>query len=401
MAFYDFYHRNAAAGGDLVPPQPLYQPQSSWSGSDYYRAQAQATDPSLYEYGFQQIGRRNVLQGGGMGAGIEEAKILHRRAYFGEMKMMMPADIGAAAAYEAWRNWSTYQGTYMQPLSADPERQREAFIGIAIGEAARLWGYTSNPMDTQGRLAAVEGASATAARIFMQGAGGSGYQGMANNFGMNPASPMGLGNGWDRGRMPTPGMGSGAMNTGNYLDIPQGPSMRRRSMSDLAAAQMQGVAGYDRVASGMGFGGGPGYGGAYGDGMSYGGGNTRYDRSPYSSGTPYPSAGGMDYERSRRGNFPESSGAAYAGTGGMMSAPGGAGFGMGVGGLAPSTELLSPGGLENRDRRRRPRSRSRHRSHRRRGSTEREMLGAEYPQGMEGTYGGYGGYGGYGTTYTA
>ncbi len=120
------------------------------------------------------------------------------------MQMMMPADIGAAAAYEAWRNWSAYQGTYMQPLSADRGRQREAFLGLAIGEgepfyrirfgfgrlslqcsfkgrdallhpmlarslcslrkklmylysAARLWNYTANPMDTQSRLVAVEG----------------------------------------------------------------------------------------------------------------------------------------------------------------------------------------------------------------------------------------------------
>ena len=50
------------------------------------------------------------------------------------MKVMVPAEIGAAAAYEAWRNWRAYEGVYAAPLSADHERQREALIGLSVGE---------------------------------------------------------------------------------------------------------------------------------------------------------------------------------------------------------------------------------------------------------------------------
>ena len=87
MAFYDFYRQNLPVGGGglVTPPQPFYQPQPSWGGLDYYRAQAQAADSSLYEYGLERIRGLNFTQGItgiGIGAGIEEAKILHQRAYF-------------------------------------------------------------------------------------------------------------------------------------------------------------------------------------------------------------------------------------------------------------------------------------------------------------------------------
>ncbi len=178
------------------------------------------------------------------------------------MQMMMPADIGAAAAYEAWRNWSAYQGTYMQPLSADRGRQREAFLGLAIGEgepfyrirfgfgrlsfqcsfkgrdallhpmlarslcslrkklmylysAARLWNYTANPMDTQSRLVAVEGAAATASKIFVQSAAGLGAGGGMGMGGMGGSPLMGGGGGLGVGGLGmSPGIGGGAMGGG-------------------------------------------------------------------------------------------------------------------------------------------------------------------------------------------
>ena len=47
---------------------------------------------------------------------------------------MLPNDIGCAAAYEVWRNWRSHYGVYAQPLAGDRERQREALIGLAVGE---------------------------------------------------------------------------------------------------------------------------------------------------------------------------------------------------------------------------------------------------------------------------
>lgn len=199
--------------------------------------------------------------------------------------------------------------------------------------------------------------------------------------------------------MITPGMGTGDLNAGNYLDVPQHPLMRRRSTSDLEFNRM--ARGLDSQVGNIGFGTGTGHSGAYGGGTSYGGGNsgeTRYDGN-YGSRTPYSTTGVLDYERSGRGYFSGPTGAAFTGAGGMMSAPGGASFGMGVGGFAPSSELLTPGGLENRNHTLHPRLLSRHLSYRRQGSAEREMPGAGFSQGIGG--GGYRGNGGFGAGFAA
>lgn len=50
---------------------------------------------------------------------------------------MAPLEIGAAAAYEAWRNWKAHYGVYAQPISSDRDRQREALIGMAVAEGMR------------------------------------------------------------------------------------------------------------------------------------------------------------------------------------------------------------------------------------------------------------------------
>ena len=94
---------------------------------------------------------------GGMGLGHAEARYWHRRIYSGMVRntssllrtcrkrgsslctqapltQVLPTDIGAAAAYEVWRNWRYNYGILAQPLSGDAERQREALVGLAIGE---------------------------------------------------------------------------------------------------------------------------------------------------------------------------------------------------------------------------------------------------------------------------
>lgn len=48
--------------------------------------------------------------------------------------VMPPNEIGAAAAYEVFRTWRYHYGIIAQPLSGDRERQREALIGLAVGE---------------------------------------------------------------------------------------------------------------------------------------------------------------------------------------------------------------------------------------------------------------------------
>lgn len=50
------------------------------------------------------------------------------------LTQLLPQDIGAAAAYEAYRMWKHNSFLY-EPLSADRERQREGLIGTAIAES--------------------------------------------------------------------------------------------------------------------------------------------------------------------------------------------------------------------------------------------------------------------------
>ena len=49
---------------------------------------------------------------------------------------MLPAEIGAAAAYEAYRMWKHHRGVLFDPLGGVLERERDALVGLAIGEGA-------------------------------------------------------------------------------------------------------------------------------------------------------------------------------------------------------------------------------------------------------------------------
>lgn len=51
--------------------------------------------------------------------------------------MMLPEEIGHAAAYEAYRTWIHNSSIY-EPLSGDIERQREGLIGLAVAEGIAM-----------------------------------------------------------------------------------------------------------------------------------------------------------------------------------------------------------------------------------------------------------------------
>ena len=81
---------------------------------------------------------------------------------------MGPYEVGMAAAYEVWRNWRHHHVILAQPLSHNVARQREALVGLAVGEAASLWQYTHRVDDTAGYAAAVQAAVTCVTRIFDQ-----------------------------------------------------------------------------------------------------------------------------------------------------------------------------------------------------------------------------------------
>ncbi|CCL99845.1 uncharacterized protein FIBRA_01869 [Fibroporia radiculosa] len=97
--------------------------------------------------------------------GYHEARHWHRRIYGGQVNLtqVLPGDIGCAAAYEAYRFWKYHHPLY-EPL-VDRERQREAIMGMAIGEAQHLWQHTGRVYDNIGLREACESAAATASRI--------------------------------------------------------------------------------------------------------------------------------------------------------------------------------------------------------------------------------------------
>ncbi|KAH7332532.1 hypothetical protein B0J17DRAFT_678039 [Rhizoctonia solani] len=179
MAYYDYYRRrNPTSWGRPEhvldsPPAPGYQPQPQWRGSDYYRAHyGNSYDPSLFD---SVLGR--VRSHFRSPISRRDAENWHRRVYGGmvDVSTMMPAEIGAAAGYEAWRFWEHHRGIYKQPLMDDHEREGEALIGLAAGEAEKLWEYTRRHHNDYAKREALEVAAAVAMKLFRKG-GGGGYQ---------------------------------------------------------------------------------------------------------------------------------------------------------------------------------------------------------------------------------
>ncbi|KAI0250168.1 hypothetical protein BJV78DRAFT_1283469 [Lactifluus subvellereus] len=190
---YHYYRNNVPGWGTQqfqlgAPPLPNYQPQPTWSGLDFYSAHAMGGDPMLYQ---NTMSRFSSWYGG---VGKMEARYWHRHAYggLGEITRMLPQEIGAAAAYEAYRQIK-YGTSMYQFLYSDYEQQREALRGLAIAEVVRLWQDTGRMIDQYGLQVACDAAAATADSIISQseledgqglglGFGTGSYRGRRNSF---------------------------------------------------------------------------------------------------------------------------------------------------------------------------------------------------------------------------
>jgi len=310
---------------------PSYQPQPSWTGQDFYSAHALGGDPLLYQ---DTISRFSSGMGG---FGKHEAKMWHLRAYggLGEVTHMPPQEVGAAAAYEAYRQIK-YGTSMYQFLYSDYERQREALQGLAIAEIVRLWQDTGRGHDQYGLQVACEVAASTAHHISSQRE-------------MEESQGFGVGFG--------------------------GGSYRGGRRSSFGAFPPSGYAG-----SG-GFGGGSVGGSVYG-GTSMGGGSPLMPSSPIGiPGSPYSHGGGIPYAGSMGsfGGHPSSFGGhagSYGGHVGSYGAFGSPGYDVGglqsgyLGGYAslpgsPQTIIIPP------PEGRRHRHRHHHHHHRRHRSHDR------------------------------
>ncbi|KAF8269236.1 hypothetical protein EI94DRAFT_1012788 [Lactarius quietus] len=185
------YYRHAPGWGTQqfqfgAPPMPSYQPLPSWTGQDFYSAHALGGDPMLYQ---NTISR---FSSGMTGVGKHDAKLLHYRAYggLGEITHMMPQEIGAAAAYEAYREIKYGRSVY-QFLYGDYDRHRDALRATAIAEVVRLWQETGRGLDQYGLQVACDSAAATAYHIVSQSE-------LEEGMGMGMGMGMGFGAGRSR-----------------------------------------------------------------------------------------------------------------------------------------------------------------------------------------------------------
>jgi len=173
MAYYNYYRQhNPTMWGTQeyspeLPPAPRYQPQPQWRGRDYYRAHNDGIqDSSAFDYVWGRM-KSHVTRS----LSRREAQSWHKRVYGGlvDVASMLPAEIGAAAGYEAWRFFDHHRGIYRQPLMDDREREGEALVGLAVGEAEKLWDYTRRRGDKYGKREALETAAAVAMKLYSKG----------------------------------------------------------------------------------------------------------------------------------------------------------------------------------------------------------------------------------------
>ncbi|KAI0645489.1 hypothetical protein C8Q79DRAFT_1010443 [Trametes meyenii] len=293
---YNYYQTSMPGWGTSqfqfgAPPQPPFQPQPSWRGYDFYNAHAINPDPSLYDSIMTRL--RDVL---GMGVGHHEARHWHRRVYSGLVPLseLLPADIGAAAAYEAYRTWK-YNSFLYEPLSADRERQREGLIGMAIAETQRLWQYSGRPLDTYGLRSACE-ASASAAhvladKLFGWTSGGGIGGGYASSYSSSSADAYAYDDPYRHGRSRHNSFSAptvvrvGAPPYNDPLASPYGMGGSPMPIPGAQPMPIPGTAGSYGAGMPGSYGATPGMAGSY----TYGGASP----NPYAAAAPAPYPGGM------------------------------------------------------------------------------------------------------------
>ncbi|KAI0071788.1 hypothetical protein K474DRAFT_1775952 [Panus rudis PR-1116 ss-1] len=166
-----------------APPLPGYRPEGQWTAWDYFNAHASDPDPSLF---YQLLNRARATTDVGTFS-TTRCRLLHRNVYSGveNLSQLLPAEVGEAAAYEAYRIWK-HNPEHFQPLGTDiTDTLKEGLVAIAAAEASQLWQLTGRANDIYGLRAAMESAVVTASRLFYrklanQSAGaGAEYAGVA------------------------------------------------------------------------------------------------------------------------------------------------------------------------------------------------------------------------------
>jgi len=204
---------------------------------------------------------------------------------------MMPPEIGAAAAYEAYRQIKYGTNVYSF-LYDDYDRQHEALRAMAIAEAIRLWQDTGRAVDQYGLQTACDSAAATANNINMEreleDPMGYGTRSRRNSFAAFPGSGYASSGGFGGGSV-YGGGGSPLLLGGG--SIPGTPRMVPSPMPMAGSAYSAGVpyAGSVGMPVGMPYGGYAGSYGSYGaPGYDYLGVPGQYSMGGYGSlpGTP-------------------------------------------------------------------------------------------------------------------
>ncbi|KAI0666597.1 hypothetical protein C8Q78DRAFT_436753 [Trametes maxima] len=376
---YNYYRTSAPGWGTSqfrfgTPWVPTFQPQPTWSGLDFYNAHAYNPDPAFYNSIMA-----SSSEFASMGLGHSQARRWHDSVYSGMVPLtqLLPTDIGAAAAYEAYRVWRHNSFLY-EPLSADRTQQREGLIGLAIAEATKLWQYTGRSFDVYGLRATCQAAAAAASALadrwiartyggfgaaaspYMAGSPIPGSPASMGSMGVMGGTPLGggspilgaAGGGMLPGTLsatPSPYLGGAALPATQVA--PQGSTIvidrprSRHSHRHGHHHHHHGHHGHHRrarsvevIPPGGGYGNyGGGYGGGYGGYGGYGGGYGGYGGGyrgygGYGGGSGYGGYGSGGYGGYGSGGYGGYGSGGYGGYGGGYGGYGGGGYGVVPGG---------------------------------------------------------------------
>jgi len=281
-----------------TPPPPNIRPEPRWTGWDYYRAYASKPSRSLFDYIFDRVIR--APRAGSYNS--RDARSFHRRVYGGTAhpSHLPPAELGSAAAYEAYRTWK-HHPTLFPALGVKSERAREGLVGHSMAEASRLWQDSGRGMDTYGQRDALESAAATGSLLYYRRLDEARESGM-NSYGRSSGAYE-VDSGYRRGRrmsVPsamrsttpygTPSMteaqlglpgsyGSGGLRGSEYTP----PSPFASPFNSLRGSSHRNSTMYDSTGMGAGGGFGGGVSGSYPE---------QYGSTQYTSGMPVQSGFG-------------------------------------------------------------------------------------------------------------
>jgi len=212
--------------GLSLPPVPSFRPEPHWDGYDFYQAHAVNPDRSLYTRVMDRMGDAPMSEP----FQYEDVRMIHDRIYSDSVTLghVLPSEIGAAAAYEAYRMWKHLSRIFGQSLRMQSDHVRDGLVGLAMAEASRLWQRAGRAADSYGVRDALQSAAMTATKIYQTRTGYSDPSVIpgATPIGVVPSAPPPI-----EAILTPPSSSSSFESDSRSLPPSTRPSVRRRASS--------------------------------------------------------------------------------------------------------------------------------------------------------------------------